>query len=596
MGGFLALATGFGNGYLDEKRQQQMDAERQTDRANRQQEFDAQMDDVKQAKNLRLSLADAGRPATVNDNAAMLDVSGKPAVYEDPGVANSDYRQARTMGLADVQAPRQTAAVNGNAYGSTGEANAAAVAYNQPEAQQQRIGQAYAKAGQPMQAMQYQAAQQGLRAGQTHQQNAEFQLKKAQEERARQFQDEGAIDTAKMASTGNAQGVYDTFNAQGKVKLDAVPQVTQRDREIPGVGTVPTYDYEGSVTGPDGQSIPFKRNSHDMRMQTMAFEKQMEMMRKASLDQSSMRLNDSHANFYNASAALKEDTDPNLRKTGGSASGFKPLAPEKVSQIVETMGGKTILPPNPFQDPKAAMMNNGKVPADDTGRAAFQQLFGMHVENSGDGGNITASMNRAKTQYTKLNAAITQKLQQDFEGVFDNTGKSAITPEVAKGVVAKYGFDPTGMNRYQVMTNARDAALRDSVDRLTSGDQVAAPQPASASPGLASARPTTPARQPTASSPQPQAAAPMSLASAVSRMPPAQQATPASPVEAAGQQVDQARAALESVLRSPRPGLAAGRPAIDAYAAKVSAARSVVAQAEGEYQKLVPTQRPAYAR
>ena len=280
MGGLLALATGFGNGYLDAKRQRQMDAERQTDRANRQQEFDAQMDEVKQAKKLRLSLADAATPATVNDNAAMLDVSGKPAVYEDPGVANSDYRQARTMGLADVQAPRQTAAVNGKAYGSTGEADAAAVAYNQPEAQQQRIGQAYAKAGQPMQAMQYQAAQQGLRAGQTYQQNAEFQLKKVQEERARQFQDEGAIDTAKMASTGNAQGVYDTFNAQGKVKLDAVPQVTQRDREIPGVGTVPTYDYEGSVTGPDGQSIPFKRNSHDMRMQTMPFEKQMEMMRK----------------------------------------------------------------------------------------------------------------------------------------------------------------------------------------------------------------------------------------------------------------------------------------------------------------------------
>ena len=182
--GLLAFAAGFGGGYLQQKRQDELDAERKEDRANRQQEFDARMDEVKQAKSLRLGLADATRPVAVNDNAAMLDVSGKPTVYEDAGVASSDYRQARTMGLADVQPPRQTAAVNGKAYGTTGEADAAAVAYNQPAAQQQRVSQAYGSAGKPMEAMQHQSGLASLKAGQTSQAMNELRLNDEQTKHA----------------------------------------------------------------------------------------------------------------------------------------------------------------------------------------------------------------------------------------------------------------------------------------------------------------------------------------------------------------------------------------------------------------------------
>lgn len=62
-----------------------VDEERAAERAMRQQEFDARMDEVNQARKLRTSLADAMRPASVNDNASTLDIGAKPVVYEDHG-------------------------------------------------------------------------------------------------------------------------------------------------------------------------------------------------------------------------------------------------------------------------------------------------------------------------------------------------------------------------------------------------------------------------------------------------------------------------------------------------------------------------------
>ncbi len=59
------------------------------------------------------------------------------------------------------------------------------------------------------------------------------------------------------------------------------------------------------------------------------------------------------------------------------------------------------------------------------------------------------------------------------------------------------------------------------------------------------------------------------------------------PMDAAGIKVDQARAQLAALRSRPAPGMAAGRTAIDNYAAQVEAARQAVAQAEAEYQRTV---------
>jgi|GEM_PF-6913604 len=61
----LAFAAGAGSGYLNKKRQDTLDEERQADRAMRQQEFDARMAEANDAKAMRLSLAAATRPTQV---------------------------------------------------------------------------------------------------------------------------------------------------------------------------------------------------------------------------------------------------------------------------------------------------------------------------------------------------------------------------------------------------------------------------------------------------------------------------------------------------------------------------------------------------
>ncbi|APW38436.1 hypothetical protein RD110_15545 [Rhodoferax koreense] len=156
--GLASFAVGFGTGYLNASRQKEIDDERKQDRANRQIEFDARMDDVNRAKQERSAIVDAVKPAAVNESAATLDMGDGPKVYDDAGVANSDMRQARTMGLSDVQAPQQTIAVNGQSFATRPEADAAAAAYNAPEATDKRVGLAMAKSGNVLGAKQYEAA------------------------------------------------------------------------------------------------------------------------------------------------------------------------------------------------------------------------------------------------------------------------------------------------------------------------------------------------------------------------------------------------------------------------------------------------------
>lgn len=245
--GLLAFAAGVGGGYLDQKRQNELDDERKADRANRQQEFDARMDEVKQAKALRVGLADAARPATVNENAMTLDVSGKPAVYEDAGVANSDYRQARTMGLADVQAPKQTASVNGKAYSTTGEADAAAVAYNQPDARTTRLADAYMAGGQPMQAMQLGSAAQAQKSGAMDMQAK--QQKAADELMRRDIQKpQNPEEWADFLSKSKGDGQNGAMKVQPRYSADR--KMVTYDRIKPDGSLEPTgMEFENSPMG-----------------------------------------------------------------------------------------------------------------------------------------------------------------------------------------------------------------------------------------------------------------------------------------------------------------------------------------------------------
>ena len=64
--------------------------------------------------------------------------------------------------------------------------------------------------------------------------------------------------------------------------------------------------------------------------------------------------------------------------------------------------------------------------------------------------------------------------------------------------------------------------------------------------------------------------------------------------EAAGVALDQARAALKAISQQARPGLAAGRAAMDAYAEKLKAAKAEVAKRQADYERAIPVQGVAF--
>lgn len=262
----LALAAGVGAGYMGAERQKDLDAERKEDRQLRKQQVDNQQDEFDQKKKLRISLADAARPVTVNDAGATLDVSGKPVAYDDAGVANSDFRQARSMGLADVQAPQPAITVNGNAYADKPSATAAAAATNSPDAVSLRQGQAYRAAGMPGEAL-------GI-------EQKQAQISGAAAAQAKKLKEEGVFDAVRAFRAGDATGLAKALNVGGQYKLVGEPVLTKEDRDVPGIGSIPSYTAKLNIQGPDGKVSEKSYNSHELSMQMMPYEKALELQRK----------------------------------------------------------------------------------------------------------------------------------------------------------------------------------------------------------------------------------------------------------------------------------------------------------------------------
>src|SRR5690554_66572 len=102
----LALAAGFGSGYLDERDAINLRKEREEDRKRTREIQDIQLARLRQDEQDRIALRAAAAPREVNEGAATLDLGdAQPIVHESADMAAADYRQARTMGLQDVQAP-----------------------------------------------------------------------------------------------------------------------------------------------------------------------------------------------------------------------------------------------------------------------------------------------------------------------------------------------------------------------------------------------------------------------------------------------------------------------------------------------------------
>lgn len=143
--GLASFAAGFGGGYLNAKRQGMLDEERQADRAMRQQEFDARMGEVNDKKNLRLSLADATRPVTVESGAGGM-IRPETMDNRDVGLPENAGQPNQGLSLSQYR-------VKDKSYETQVLADTAAAAQNEPDAVAQRQEGAYTAAGMPEKAM-----------------------------------------------------------------------------------------------------------------------------------------------------------------------------------------------------------------------------------------------------------------------------------------------------------------------------------------------------------------------------------------------------------------------------------------------------------
>ena len=273
----IAFLAGLGTGYLNQT-EKEKDRERQAkidqitfDKADRDTE------QYNKDKTDKANLAAAFKPATVNEQAATSDISGKPVLYENADVAQSDYRQARAMAEngtpeaapATINAPKPSFATAGRAYNDRASAQTGADLYNRPEAQNQRVITALGGVD-PLKAL-------DLENQQTQRGRETVKYTQEQTAHAKKLGEEGVFDGLKALSNGDSAGMVAAFNKSGEYKVVGEPVLTPVQKNVSGLGQITTYDATFNVTGPDGKTISKTVNSHDTRMGLMPFEKAYEL-------------------------------------------------------------------------------------------------------------------------------------------------------------------------------------------------------------------------------------------------------------------------------------------------------------------------------
>lgn len=294
----IAFLAGLGTGYLNqtekEKERQRQDKLDQITFDN----ADRATEQFNTAKKDKANLAAAFKPATVNEQAATSDISGKPVLYENADVAQSDYRQARMLAEngtpdaapATINAPKPSFAAAGVPYTDKASAQAGADAYNKPEAQTQRVVTALGGID-PLKAM-------DLDNQQTQRGRETTKFTQEQTAHTKKLSDEGVFDGLKALRNGDGVGMVAAFNKSGQYKIDGQPVITPSTRSVPGVGNIDTYDATFNVTGPDGKTVSKTINSHDTSMSLMAYEKQMELGIKGTEAESKSALQASQGIYY----------------------------------------------------------------------------------------------------------------------------------------------------------------------------------------------------------------------------------------------------------------------------------------------------------
>lgn len=225
----LALAAGFGGGYLDQTeaiRKQGLDAQ---DRKMRQETHDLQMEEANRVKQDRISLGNAAAPASVTEGANGM-VLPDSMDNRDVGLPENTDQPNGGLSLGGYKAAGQT-------FTNRPAADAAVSTYNSQPATDQRISLAMAKTGNVLGAKQYQTtALQG--------QNAAADM--ADKQWSRQI---------RSAMDGGHDGLAALVS-----KSEAGPMKGQQIKAVPSAdGSEVTYH----KVNPDGTSTPLPNLTFD---------------------------------------------------------------------------------------------------------------------------------------------------------------------------------------------------------------------------------------------------------------------------------------------------------------------------------------------
>lgn len=297
----IAFLAGLGTGYMNETKSQEKQKRDDEDRALRNEAAQLQIDASKKAVSDQRTLAQAGAPIAMTEGVGgML----KPDTMDNRDVGLPENADLPNQGLQ-----QGAYSVGGKSFAERGLAEAELAAQNTPEARSKRVISAMSGID-PIKA---------LDAEQTQIQRGRETVKFTQEQEtyAKKLRDEGAIDVLKALRSGDAAGMVAAANKGGEYSIVGQPVLSTEQREIPGVGSIPTFTASFQMKGKDGKTQDMKVNSHDMGMSLMPYEKWYDTQLKGAKEaregresNSKINLQNSQAGYYNSSAAAKESTAP----------------------------------------------------------------------------------------------------------------------------------------------------------------------------------------------------------------------------------------------------------------------------------------------
>ncbi len=295
----IAFLAGLGTGMINSNKEREKQKREDEDRALRNKASQLQIDQAEQGIKDKRTLAEAGAPIAMVEGAGGMV---KPATMDNRDVGLPENAALPNQGLQEGGY-----SVAGKAFTDPAAAQAELATQNAPEARQKRVIAAMSGID-PVKAL-------DLEQTQTQRGRETIKFTQEQEAYAKKLKDEGALDALKALRGGDGAGMVAAFNKGGEYKILGEPVLTPEQREIPGIGVVPTFTATFKVQGADGKPKDMTINSHDMGMRLMPYEKFLDAQMKVTKEgregresDSKIKLQGAQAGYYESAAGAKDAT------------------------------------------------------------------------------------------------------------------------------------------------------------------------------------------------------------------------------------------------------------------------------------------------